>query len=394
MAKNLDYSDLSATLRRFQRRSSEIETTKRLVASGRGEDAETAERRAIYQAREHLAAQREMEFGRMPLKNPGFGNERVLDRRDILSIEFLEAGQIASRSVGRVHVHETGTGFLIGKDLMMTNHHVLPVANFAVGGVLELDAEENRIGAAKSPQAFSLDPERFFLHDKDHDMAIVAVSPFSDRGVPLKDYGFLPIIEKVGKIRVGDPVGIIQHPGGGLKSVVVHNSHFLYLEQEEGIDRFCWYSSDTEPGSSGSPVLNSRWEVVALHHKSVPKTNEQGDFVNRNGDIIPRDELKDREAEVQWIANEGIRASRLAQIIKQAKIDDVAQSKIRDDLLALWKQPGVNLIAQEAVQSSRSRSRAQPSRDSAPLSQVVRSTPGRFELPLRLIVELGDGSDE
>ena len=26
------------------------------------------------------------------------------------------------------------------------------------------------------------------------------------------------------------------------------------------------YLADTLPGSSGSPVLNNRWEVVALHH--------------------------------------------------------------------------------------------------------------------------------
>ena len=30
------------------------------------------------------------------------------------------------------------------------------------------------------------------------------------------------------------------------------------------------YSTDTEAGSSGSPVFNDQWEVVALHHSVKP----------------------------------------------------------------------------------------------------------------------------
>jgi V8-like Glu-specific endopeptidase len=31
-------------------------------------------------------------------------------------------------------------------------------------------------------------------------------------------------------------------------------------------DKIVQYLTDTEPGSSGSPVFNSQWQVVALHH--------------------------------------------------------------------------------------------------------------------------------
>jgi hypothetical protein len=44
------------------------------------------------------------------------------------------------------------------------------------------------------------------------------------------------------------------------------------------------YTTDTLPGSSGSPVFNDDWEVVALHHGGGHlKTNDKGDirFVNQ-----------------------------------------------------------------------------------------------------------------
>ena len=48
------------------------------------------------------------------------------------------------------------------------------------------------------------------------------------------------------------------------------------------LDSFLHYETDTEPGSSGSPVFNDQWEVVALHHASVaaPDHAELGSIMN------------------------------------------------------------------------------------------------------------------
>ena len=36
-------------------------------------------------------------------------------------------------------------------------------------------------------------------------------------------------------------------------------------------DNFVYYRTATDPGSSGSPVFNQRWQLVALHHASSSK---------------------------------------------------------------------------------------------------------------------------
>ena len=50
-----------------------------------------------------------------------------------------------------------------------------------------------------------------------------------------------------------------------------------------------FYQTDTKPGSSGSPVFNKDWKVVALHHKG--QTMENGGLqINENGDRMGANE--------------------------------------------------------------------------------------------------------
>ena len=275
------------------------------------------------------------------MKAPDVGLERSLGTsHDILSVEFLEQGLFASRSVGLVGVPpNTGTGFLIGEGLMMTNHHVIQDESVAQFATFELNVEANRVGRAKSVETCDLEPDRFFYTDREMDMTIVAVSEFSDGGQPITAFGSLPLIEELHKIRIGDPVNIIQHPGGGPKSVVVHNSHLLALDDSmESDSPFCWYSSDTEPGSSGAPVFNNRWEIIALHHRSVPKLDETGLVVTKTGRKIGPEQADQSSEDVIWIANEGIRTSRLVAAFRDAELPDDEQRAIRDRVLQNWRR--------------------------------------------------------
>jgi endonuclease G len=67
------------------------------------------------------------------------------------------------------------------------------------------------------------------------------------------------------------------------------------------------YETDTEPGSSGSPVFNDQWEIVALHHAGVPAT-EHG--------------------ELGGIVNEGIRVSRLLAFLRGHEFSPAQQALV------------------------------------------------------------------
>ncbi len=60
------------------------------------------------------------------------------------------------------------------------------------------------------------------------------------------------------------PVNIIQHPDGGPKMLALRNN----LVTKSTKSDVC-YLTDTKLGSSGSPVFNDQWTMVALHRGSV-----------------------------------------------------------------------------------------------------------------------------
>jgi hypothetical protein len=82
-------------------------------------------------------------------------------------------------------------------------------------------------------------------------------------------------LERVKKIlkeraKYGEPVNIIQHPKGRYKEVVVSNNWTLLL-----FDNYISYDADADFSSSGSPVFNQQWQLVALHHGSLPASRSQ-----------------------------------------------------------------------------------------------------------------------
>lgn len=217
------------------------------------------------------------------------GFERILGASDLLSVNYLTRGARAAAAVCRIRVPTQGgewygSGFLVGPRLLMTNNHVLSSKQEASQTEAEFNYEHDADGILNPPVQFNLAPHEIFFTDVEHDVTFVAVAPFSEGGVPIERFGYLPLIPLSGKGINGEWVTIIQHPGGEPKQMTVRNSRIITLDKGEVLDvpdRYIHYTTDTEPGSSGAPVLNDQWQVVAIHHKAVPDPSDIQDGSNR-----------------------------------------------------------------------------------------------------------------
>lgn len=190
---------------------------------------------------------------------------------DYLGAGWLDAGRRASNAVARIIFRNgspQGTGFLISDRLLLTNQHVIATAAQARGMYAEFRYEVS--DRARQPRTirFELDPDTFYESSPSDqlDFAVVALGrPIGGSTDFLGDLGCCPLSDSSAKHAVGCAVNVIQHPDGDLKQIVIRESYVL--NRGEFV---LHYSSDTEPGSSGSPVFNDLWQVVALHHWGEP----------------------------------------------------------------------------------------------------------------------------
>jgi V8-like Glu-specific endopeptidase/surfactin synthase thioesterase subunit len=270
--------------------------------------------------------------GRAPQQFPR-SLERVLDSNDLMGLRFFEQGLRVARAVGRVHIRDErgaplgyGTGFLVSPRLLLTNQHVLASAEQARRCLVEFNYQENASGEIQASEVFALAPAELFLCDEEHDYALVAVAP----DPALATYGWLPLIADQGKLLVGETVNIIQHPNGEPKQLAIRNNQVV-----DELELFLHYQTDTDPGSSGSPVFNDQWEVVALHHSGVPKRNKAGEVVTSDGRVWQEWMGEQR---IAWLANEGVRVSRLVRHIREQELPAEAEP-LRQELLQAIPAP-------------------------------------------------------
>lgn len=327
------------SVERTRSRLDKIHHARQLISKRQGHLAETQFRQMRAALHANELADAEQPGAARLVVTPGLVHEAFIGpRSNILSGEFLEIGLLTSRAVCKVSNGgvETGTGFLVGNGILLTNQHVIKDLADLDDVFFEFLFDDNSIGAAINSEFYLPDPGRFFLHDEDLDITFVALR--ENGTMPLASLGWLPLIGREGKILIGDPVNIIQHPLGRQKRVVVHDSTLLLVDSDTDADAFCWYSGDTQKGSSGSPVLNAQWEVVALHHAAVPATDKNGFVLDVNGKTISEDRLDEADTRINWIANEGVRVSRIVRHLKEADLAD-DQDRLRGELLDLWASP-------------------------------------------------------
>lgn len=249
--------------------------------------------------------------------------EALLDGSQLLDIKYLEAGALVSRAVGRIVIPKDGsrelaTGFLVGPGILLTNHHVLPTPDIASMARVEFNYRYSLSGDLLPPIGFDLDPS-FHYADEALDYAFVGVSPVSRDGkTKLSDFGYLRLVQESGKAKPGEFVTIIQHPDGDPLQIALRENEVTKMESD---DPMIWYRADTAHGSSGSPVFNDSFQIVALHSSGRIKRTEDGSYRLKDGSAV-RSVEGIPESKVLWEANVGTRVSVLCADVL-AKMDSL-----------------------------------------------------------------------
>jgi V8-like Glu-specific endopeptidase len=209
--------------------------------------------------------------------------EQVLNSEDnFLDIDLLVGALYSAAAVCRIEVPEgtaQGTGFLVGPDLLLTNQHVLKSEKWLEEATARFDYRVQGASVATPGRLFRFrhdfyhasPPEAF-----DYALARLESAPLGEVTVSGGDASMLDLL-RAGKhrgylalaprfVKAQDRVNIIQHPDVQPMKVVMTQNYVVVDMSDTRVQ----YVADTMGGSSGSPVFNQNWEVVALHHSGAP----------------------------------------------------------------------------------------------------------------------------
>jgi hypothetical protein len=150
-----------------------------------------------------------------------------------------------------------GTGFRIADDLLLTNWHVLHnTRNGQRRGAVtaEFGYEDDGQGNEPAPTQIPCDVTSIVTDQADDWAVIRVVQPLRDDWPPIK------LSEAVDPV-ANEPAYIVQHPAGARKRL-----GFVRNQVSSFDDRVLHYLTDTQEGSSGSPVFDAHGRLIGLHH--------------------------------------------------------------------------------------------------------------------------------
>ncbi len=252
--------------------------------------------------------------------------ERLVGQNNQLPVHFLEEGVVVQRAVARVQLKEAfsglpagsgwGTGSLVSPSLLLTNNHVIPDRAFAAKLAAQFNYQFEFGGSALTADGFNLDPDSFFHTNAALDYTVVRVRskpmlsvvkqaaamatdgagemealtdfirPFPWPHIPIwrtpgSTWGHLRLPAGPLAYATGQFLNVIGHPSGRRKEVALQENTITGV-----FTSVIRYTTDTEPGSSGSPVFTNGWDIVALHHAGGDQAN--GVWLNNEGMRVDR----------------------------------------------------------------------------------------------------------
>jgi V8-like Glu-specific endopeptidase len=214
--------------------------------------------------------------------------EKVLGHAGMVSHTWYRRGLGRSLAVARVE-HDSGrpvgTGFLVNGEpltgdsgnLLITNNHVLapdPATDETLHpdrAVVSLSAaaDEGQTRQCRVAEIVWTSPPR------DLDVTVARLEQ------PVDDIEPCPVTAARPRLDGKQRVYVIGHPEGRELSYSIDDNVLLDYD-----DRVLHYRAPTEHGSSGSPVFNRDWDVVAVHHagqQNMPRLHEDGTYPANEG---------------------------------------------------------------------------------------------------------------
>ncbi|WP_434403357.1 DNA/RNA non-specific endonuclease [Sphingobium sp. DN12] len=328
--------------------------------------------------------------------------EAVMGTNDLLDVHFIDRCMLARQCVGRIRVRGGGrtgwaTGFLIAPGLLLTNHHVFPTSASVASSTVGFDYWFDVAGHPPAdPDEFDLRADQFYASDPDLDFAVVAVRGNSAAGADIDGRGYLRLIPETGKVREQtDFVTILQHPDGVPMQVALRENQVIRAGDGEP---YIWYRADTAHGSSGAPVFNDSFQVVALHANGRIKRDNGRFVLAAGGTTDTLDGLE--ENEVVWEANVGFRISRIsARLLELAQIDwperlpDIEAAMRGGDVMSATirvlenRDADADRPSSGTPQAPKSQMEKEAMIDDQPASPT-RSSAGELVIPLQLRISL------
>ena len=238
------------------------------------------------------------------VRSIGEGLERTIKAR-LAAFDFAvwrEKMALVEARVCRIEIggNAAGTGFLVGPDAVLTNYHVLkpildgttPAAQVACrfdykvladgsrveGVVVGLHATEWKLDfSPNSPAEDTRNPDNPPPTAEQLDYSLVrlarrmgdeSVTPKGGAAAPRRGWLAIPDVAPVFPPKM--PLMIAQHPDGKPLQLAVDTESVIGVNANQTRVR---YATNTEAGSSGSPVFDLDWNLVALHHFGDPACN-------------------------------------------------------------------------------------------------------------------------
>lgn len=184
----------------------------------------------------------------------------------------------------------SGTGFRIAPELLLTNHHVLyPEGEQPTAITATFGYEDDGLGGGLAGTSIPCDIASI-RSNEDGDWGVVRVSK------PLPDAIPTILLTKAAVPVKNGNAFIIQHPNGQRKRVAYTRNRICFVD-----DKVVQYLTDTEVGSSGSPVFDDKGNLISLHHAG-----------GRPQEVAGQAPLK---------KNEGMRIEQILQGIRDAGLD-------------------------------------------------------------------------